>query len=89
MTDWFQVTVKTAHKGIVINAGSAGSWDAAGVGYQNKGTCVTHSSRARKTGSQSFVFRARSPGPPSLSGYLVSDYSSYSPLRQHTLTSRV
>eukprot|EP00090_Calanus_glacialis_P034288 TRINITY_DN5746_c0_g1_i1.p1 TRINITY_DN5746_c0_g1~~TRINITY_DN5746_c0_g1_i1.p1 ORF type:complete len:127 (-),score=34.29 TRINITY_DN5746_c0_g1_i1:42-422(-) len=72
----WEVTVPQSHKGLVINSLTRGSWDSAGAGYQNKGTCVTHSSRSRK-GESSFIFRARAQGKPRFSGFVVYDYSSY------------
>merc|ERR1711872_469991 len=73
----WEVTVPTSHKGLVINALSQGQWNGTRRGYQNRGSCVTHSNRSNK-GFTSFTFRATGRMRPMFSGYLVYDYSSYS-----------
>merc|ERR1712212_819713 len=73
----WQVTVFDQHKGLVINTRSRGTWDYAGAGYKNQGTCVTHNSRSGK-GMTSFIFRAREEGTPRFSGFIVYNYNSYS-----------
>merc|ERR1711915_1085912 len=54
-----------------------GQWDGTRRGYQNRGSCVTHSNRSNK-GFTSFTFRATGRMRPMFSGYIVYDYSSYS-----------
>merc|ERR1711915_468154 len=75
----WQVNITETHKGLVLNSATKGSWDPVDEGYQIKGTCVTHDSRARK-GNAAFVFHAKENEKPNFSGFIVFGYSSYAKL---------
>merc|ERR1712106_451059 len=80
----WQVTMTDKHKGLVLNTKCKGTWDSAMEGYKNKGTCVTHNSRAAKD-TNSFIFRAKEENKPHFSGFVVFDYSSYGTLKFLTI----
>merc|ERR1711909_39139 len=76
--DKWEVHVAAFHKGLVINAETAGQWDASTVNpnYQVMDTCVTHVNPDQQN-NVSITFETEGSGTPEFSGFLVYDFDSY------------
>ena len=54
-------------------------------GYRNKGSCITHNSRAVKNSTNHFILHTWENKIPDLTGYVVFDYRTFGPLNFVTL----